>query len=236
MLRIVDGAKKGKLVVLEGLDGSGKSLQFGLLRDYLQQHGVPVITVDFPNYEGSVFGKIVGQYLNGDLGDVYEVSPYVSAFFYAGDRLEAQATIADYLNAGKIVLANRFVGSNMAYQSAKLPVEERQEFIGWLKRLEYEANRQPREDLVLYLNAPVATSQKLVGQKKERSYTNLSHDIHERNRNFLEEVSGQYLELCATEPNWQQLDVTNAAGEMLAPEVIQGKILEILVQKNILSS
>src|SRR5256885_16083914 len=85
---------KGKLVVLEGLDGSGKSVQFGLLHDYLKSQNQPVVTVDFPNYESSFFGRLVGRYLNGEFGDVYEVSPYVSGMLFAGDCLEARPNLA----------------------------------------------------------------------------------------------------------------------------------------------
>ncbi len=228
--------KQGKLVVLEGLDGSGKSVQFGLLRDRLAAMGLPVVTVDFPNYEGSVFGKLVGRYLNGEFGDLYEVSPYVSSLLYAGDRLEARATLAGWLEEGRWVLANRYVGSNMAYHSSKLPAQERPEFIAWLKRLEFEANRLPQPDLVLFLHAPVATTHRMVAQKTARSYTEASHDIHERNQHYLQVVAEQYLWLCEHEPNWQRLDVTDEAGELQAREIIQNRILETLARFNLIET
>ncbi len=224
----------GKLIVLEGLDGSGKSVQYEMLRDRLMTQKLPVVTVDFPNYESSVFGRLVGRYLNGEFGDVYEVSPYVSRFLYAGDRLEAQPTLAAKLQAGHWVLANRYVGSNMAYHSAKLPQPERPAFIAWLKRLEFEANRLPRPDLVLFLHAPVATTHRMVAQKTARSYTTASHDIHERNRHFLEIVAEQYLWLCQNEPNWYRLDVTDTEGELLPREAIQTRILEVLAQRHLI--
>lgn len=227
---------RGKLIVLEGLDGSGKSVQFGLLRDHLQAQGMPVVTVDFPNYEGSVFGRLVGRYLDGEFGDVYEVNPYVSSFLYAGDRLEARPTLAGWLEEGRWILANRYVGSNMAYHSAKLPAAERPEFIAWLKRLEFEANRLPQPDLVLFLHAPVATTHRMVAQKNARSYTNLSHDIHERNQHFLEVVAEQYLWLCEHEPNWQRLDVTDAQGELLSREIIQSQILAVLTGRHLVGA
>ncbi|MBN9386670.1 MAG: thymidylate kinase [Chloroflexi bacterium] len=225
---------KGKLIVLEGLDGSGKSVQFGLLSDYLLKNDYPLMTVDFPDYQGSFFGRLVGRYLNGEFGDVYEVNPYVSSLLYAGDRMESQPKLAGWLAEGRFVLANRFVGSNMAYHSAKLPPEQRSDFIAWLKRLEFEANRLPVPDLVIYLNASAATSHRMVAQKAARVYTGSSHDIHERNQTFLEVVAGQYLWLCETEPGWQRLDVTDEAGNMRPREEIHAQILALLAERKLL--
>lgn len=225
---------KGKLIVLEGLDGSGKSVQFGLLSDYLLKSDYPLMTVDFPDYQGSFFGRLVGRYLNGEFGDVYEVNPYVSSLLYAGDRMESQPKLNGWLAEGRFVLANRFVGSNMAYHSAKLPPEQRPEFIAWLKRLEFEANRLPEPDLVIYLNASAATSHRMVGQKAARVYTGSSHDIHERNQTFLEVVAGQYLWLCENEPGWQRLDVTDEAGNMRPREEIHAQILALLAERKLL--
>jgi dTMP kinase len=225
---------KGKLIVLEGLDGSGKSVQFGLLSEYLLKNGYPLMTVDFPDYQGSFFGRLVGRYLNGEFGDVYEVNPYVSSLLYAGDRMESQPKLSGWLAEGRFVLANRFVGSNMAYHSAKLPPEQRPDFIAWLKRLEFEANRLPEPDLVIYLNASAATSHRMVAQKAARVYTGSSHDIHERNQTFLEVVAGQYLWLCENEPGWQRLDVTDEAGNMRPREEIHAQILVLLAERKLL--
>ncbi len=227
---------QGKLVVLEGLDGSGKSVQFALLRDYLLAQGWPVVTVDFPDYENSVFGRLVGRYLRGEFGDLFEVDTHVSSLLYAGDRLEARPQLASWLAEGRWVLANRYVGSNMAYHAAKLPPGQRQEFIEWLKRLEFQANRLPVPDLVLFLHAPAATAHRMVGQKAARSYINESHDIHERDQPYLKLVSDQYLWLCQHEAAWQRLDVTNAEGELLPREQIQSQIIQLIQQSGLLLS
>ncbi len=226
---------EGKLIVLEGLDGSGKSVQFALLSEYLLGQKLSFMTVDFPDYQGSFFGRLVWRYLDGEFGDVYEVSPYVSSFLYAGDRLESQPKLAGWLAEGRWVLANRYVGSNMAYHSAKLPVEERPGFIAWLKRLEFEANQLPQPDLVLYLNASVATSHRMVGQKDSRVYTGSSHDIHERNQHFLQVVSEQYLWLCQHETNWERLDVCDETGNLRPREQIHAQILDLLTEKGLLA-
>lgn len=226
---------KGKLIVLEGLDGSGKSVQFALLSEYLLKHNFPFMTVDFPDYQGSFFGRLVGRYLNGEFGDVYEVSPYDSSLLYAGDRLASRSKLVENLDEGRWVLANRYVGSNMAYHSAKLPPKERPDFIAWLKRLEFDANLLPAPDLVLYLNAPVATSHRMVGQKETRVYTGSSHDIHERNQTFLEVVAEQYLWLCEHDRGWHRLDVSDEAGNLRPREEIHSQILTLLADKGLLS-
>ena len=226
---------RGKLVVLEGLDGSGKSVQFALLRDYLREKGLPIVTVDFPDYQGSFFGRLVGRYLNGEFGDVYEVNPYVSSLLYAGDRLEALPQLNQWLDEGRWLLANRYTGSNMAYHSAKLPASDRLAFIEWLKRLEFEANRLPQPDLVIYLDASVITSQRMVAQKASRSYTEASHDIHERNQSYLEIVAEQYSWLCEHEPTWQRLGVSDTEGNLLPRETTHGQILDLLTEHDLLN-
>ncbi|MDB5080838.1 MAG: Thymidylate kinase [Chloroflexi bacterium] len=226
---------KGKLIVLEGLDGSGKSVQFALLNEYLREVNFSFMPVDFPDYQGSFFGRLVGRYLDGEFGDVYEVNPYVSSLLYAGDRLESQPKLAGWLAEGRWILANRYVGSNMAYHSSKLAPEERPAFIEWLKRLEFEANRLPQPDLVIYLNASVETSHRMVGQKDARVYTGSSHDIHERNQHFLQVVSEQYLWLCEHEANWQRLDVCDETGNLRPREEIHAQILTLLAAKGLLT-
>src|ERR1700693_5391726 len=129
-------ASRGKLIALEGIDGSGKLTQLDLLARELDARGLATFRISFPRYE-SFFGKLVGSYLNGDFGALDAVDPHFSALLYAGDRLEAKSEIEAALSSGKIVLADRYIGSNMAHQSERVPPEQRDEFIGWLKRLEY---------------------------------------------------------------------------------------------------
>jgi dTMP kinase len=221
--------KNGKFIVLEGLDGSGKSTQYARLCDYLSQAGYDLACVDFPNYEGSFHGQLIGRYLRGEFGDIYQVNPYFSAWLYAGDRLEAKEKLVSWLEAGRILVANRYTGSNVAYHSVKLPSAQRPDFARWLKALEYDTNGIPKEDLVIYLHAPVAIAQQLVDRKAPRSYTTERRDIHERNAHFLEEVDAEYLKLCQSEPNWKLLEVVNpASGELLDPETIHRQLIQLL--------
>src|SRR5579863_1488619 len=143
-------AARGKLIALEGIDGSGKRTQLDLLARKLDARGLATFRISFPRYE-SFHGKLVGRYLNGEFGSLGAVDPHLSALLYAGDRLEAKPEIEAALSAGKIVLADRYIGSNMAHQSARVATEKREEFFSWLKKLEYGIYGLPAEDLVIYL-------------------------------------------------------------------------------------
>src|SRR5215469_10489635 len=127
---------RGKLIALEGIDGSGKRTQLDLLAGALEGRGLPTSLISFPQYE-SFYGKLVGQYLNGEFGALAAVDPHLSALLYAGDRLEAKPEMEAALAAGKFLLADRYVGSNLAHQCARVRAESREEFLDWLRRLEY---------------------------------------------------------------------------------------------------
>ena len=139
-------ATRGKFIALEGIDGSGKRTQIDLLASGLNARGLATFRIGFPRYE-SFFGKLVGRYLNGEFGALDAVDPHLSALLYAGDRLEAKLEIEAALSDGKIVLADRYIGSNMAHQSERVSPEKREEFLAWLKHLEYGLYRLPVEDL-----------------------------------------------------------------------------------------
>jgi thymidylate kinase len=132
--------------------------------------GIAFIQIGFPNYEG-FFGKLVARFLNGEFGPLPAVDPHFSALLYAGDRLESKSAIESALASGAVVLADRYVGSNLAHQGARVPPEKREAFLKWLTRLEYEIYALPPEDLVIYLRLPVAEAHRLVGQKGARDYS-----------------------------------------------------------------
>src|ERR1700674_2450660 len=226
-------ATRGKLIALEGIDGSGKRTQLDLLARALDARGLATFRISFPRYE-SFSGELVGHYLNGDFGPLSAVDPHLSAVLYAGDRLEAKPEIEAALSAGKIVLADRYIGSNMAHQSARVPPEQREEFFAWLKRLEYGLYALPVEDLVVYLRVPVAEAHRLVGLKSARAYTSLKRDIQEADIKHLEQTAIIYDRL-ATEASWVRIDCTNAASGVLhSPEEIHRAVLQA-VETRILS-
>jgi dTMP kinase len=224
---------RGKLIALEGIDGSGKGTQLDLLAGALEQRGHAVLRISFPRY-ASFFGKLAAGFLNGEFGPAGQVDPRLSSLVYAGDRWEAKPEIESALASGKIVLADRYVASNLAHQSERVPAGKRDEFIGWLKHLEYGLYGLPVEDLVIYLRVPVAEAQRLVGLKSARSYTTMQHDILEADIAHLEQTAMTY-ERLADAPNWARIDCTDAAsGELLAPERIHQAVLAA-VESRVLS-
>jgi dTMP kinase len=226
---------RGKLIALEGIDGSGKRTQLDLLAQELDARGLATLRISFPRYESS-FGKLVARYLNGEFGSIATVDPHLSALLYAGDRLEAKSELESALAAGKIVLADRYIGSNLAHQSERVPPEQRDDFLKWLKRLEYGLYGLPVEDLVVYLRVPAAEAHRLIGTKPARTYTALRRDIQEADVSHLAQTSLIYDRL-ATEPNWLRIDCTDtASGVLYPPEKIHRAVLEAVESRVILHS
>ncbi len=215
---------RGRFIVLEGIDGSGKRTQIDALALALARRGVAFSQISFPNYSG-FFGKLVAQYLNGAFGPLGAVDPHFSALLYAGDRLEAKPQIEAALAAGKTLLADRYIGSNLAHQGARVPRREREAFLAWLKQLEYGVYALPAEDLVIYLRVPVAQAHGLISQKAARDYTNMRHDLQEADVAHLEAAAEVYDEL-ARQPHWLRIDCFDtAAGALRAPAEIHEEIL-----------
>src|SRR5450432_3791682 len=160
----------GKLIAIEGIDGSGKRTQVELLKNALAARGQQTYVTGFPQYD-SWFGKMVGQFLNGELGSLESVDPHFTALLYAGDRFEAKSSIEAALHEGKIVLIDRYIGSNLAHQTARVAPDKREDFRRWICHLEYEIYNLPREDRTIYLRVPPGEAQKLVNLKAERTYT-----------------------------------------------------------------
>jgi dTMP kinase len=215
---------RGKFIVLEGIDGSGKRTQLERLARTFTERGIAFSQITFPNYSG-FFGKLVARFLNGDFGPLASVDPHFSALLYAGDRLESKPAMESILDSGKNLLADRYVGSNLAHQGARVPREMRAGFLQWLKRLEYEIYALPAEDLVIYLRLPVAEAHRLVEQKGPRDYTDKKCDLQEADLGHLESAAQVYDEL-ARQQNWVQIECFDASSCTLRPpEAIHREIL-----------
>jgi len=214
----------GKLIAIEGIDGSGKRTQVELLKGALNACGHQTFVTGFPIYD-SWFGGMVGKFLDGGFGPLERVDPHFTALLYAGDRFEAKEQIVEALAAGKIVLADRYIGSNMAHQTARVAAPERAEFVKWIEHLEYQIYGLPRESAVIYLRVPPAEAQKLVALKSSRGYTALTHDLLEGNLRHLEDAASMYDEL-ARRKNWIRVECFDARAQaMRAPEEIATEIL-----------
>jgi len=206
----------GKLIAIEGIDGSGKRTQVGLLEKALTAGGHSVYSTGFPQYD-SWFGKMVGQFLNGDFGALESVDPHFSALLYAGDRFEAKFRLETALNQGKAVLVDRYIGSNLAHQTARVRAEDRPAFIDWIEHLEYNIYNLPREALVLYLRVPPRQAQELVARKSARSYTKNKQDILEASLRHLEDAAAMYDEL-SRRPNWATIPCFDETRGAMRPQ------------------
>lgn len=216
----------GKLIAFEGIDGSGKRTQMDLLHDLLAagSGGHSVYSTGFPQYD-SWFGKLVGQFLNGDYGPLDALDPHLTALLYAGDRFEAKPKLEAALNNGQIVLVDRYIGSNLAHQSARVPADRQPEFRRWIEHLEYVIYGLPREDRIVYLRVPPREAQALVAKKSERAYTSAKQDILEASLRHLEIAASIYDQL-AREAPWVTVECFDASCRaMRAPKDIAQEVL-----------
>ena len=171
------------LIVIEGLDGSGKGTQSAMLEDYAQKHG-GALKITFPDYE-SPSSALVKMYLAGDFGkEAGAVNAYAASCFYAVDRFASfQTKWKEAYLSGTTIIADRYVTANLVYQLSKLPENEWDDFIHWLEDFEYGKLGLPRPDKVLYLDVPPEVSQELL--QKRYSGDLSKKDIHEKDLAFL---------------------------------------------------
>lgn len=211
---------RGVFLVIEGTDGSGKGTQFDLLGKRLAEAGHQVVVFDFPQYD-QPSSYFVREYLNGNYGSADQVGPYTGSLFYALDRYSASRAIEQALASGKIVISNRFTGSNMAHQGTKfISSEERRGYFIWLDNLEFEMLKIPRPDRSLVLRVPAETAQNLVDQKDVRSYTDKKRDIHEADIEHLKKSVQVYDDLCSLFPkDFMRIDCVRSGKLMSIPQV-----------------
>jgi dTMP kinase len=215
---------RGTLIAIEGIDGSGKHTQVELLEKTLTSRGYSVYSTGFPKYD-SWFGKMVGKFLNGELGPLDTVDPHFSALLYAGDRFEAKSALQSALDAGRVVLADRYIASNLAHQVARVPAESRSEFMTWIEHLEYGIYGLPPENLVLYLRVPPRHAQELVTRKSARAYTSAKQDILESSLRHLEDAAEMY-DLLSHRPAWATIQCfDDTRNEMRPLEEIAADVL-----------
>lgn len=215
-------------IVLEGLDGAGKSTQIKMLSEMIASRGIETEYVHFPRFDAPIYGDLIARFLRGELGSLEQVNPYIVALLYAGDRADMAAQIRDWLAAGKVVIADRYVYSNIGYQCAKIDdATERKRLKDWILHLEYEYNRIPRPDISLFLDVPFAfTVKKLtdVREGDDRDYLKGGADIHESSLSLQEGVRRVYLDAATEENDITVIDCGDDNGAMASPESIFNKI------------
>jgi len=222
---------RGKLIVIDGTDGSGKGTQTEKLVERLKAEGHSVFMLDFPQY-GERSAVMVEDYLNGKFGTAEEVGPYRASIFYACDRFAAAAEAKKRIENGEICICNRYVSANMGHQAGKIDSdEEKDKFLDWLKDLEFRIFGIPEPDCQILLYANPEVAQKLVDKKGARDYVGgEKRDIHEADINHLKNASSAFL-YCAKKFDWAVVECT-PGDEMRSIEDIHEEIYS-LVKKEI---
>jgi dTMP kinase len=227
-----------KLFVIEGVDGSGKSTQIKLLKEYFSKKGYNCEYLHFPRTEAPYFGELIARFLRGEFGSLNEVDPYLVAMLYAGDRKDAAEDIRNWLNNKSMVLLDRYTYSNIAYQCAKFESQTAQDrLMKWILTLEFDHFAIPRPDLNIFLDVPFTfTEHKLSNTRTgdDRSYLNGNRDIHEENMSFQKKVRGIYLKVSRLDDRMAVINCSNKKGEMLTPEEIFLQILKLIDKRKII--
>lgn len=226
---------RGKFFVFEGIDGSGKSTQAGLLTESLRRRGYKVEKTDFPQY-GKKSAGLVEEYLNGKYGSAEEVGPYRASIFYACDRYDASFQIKKWLKEGRIIISDRYVASNIGHQGGKIKnKQERLKYFKWLYNLEYEIFKIPKPNFTFILKTSPEFSLKLAHKitekekkRKRRSYLgSKKRDIHEKDRKHLAGALGSYLHAAKEFPKEFKVVECIERRKLLSPETIHQKVLKI---------
>lgn len=274
---------KGKLIVITGIDGSGKTVQTNLLAKRLEEEGYNVEQIDFPQYGKTFFADMIARYLRGDfnqknqesensntqlrhsgrdacatkqtefvhatqssISNPQSINPYFTSLLYAGDRWECVAKIRQWLEEGKIIIANRYACCNMAYQGAKIDnIKEKKRFFDWLNTLEYKVYKIPEPDVIIFLQNEVEIALDLISKRSPKEYhypesglnkglpskDNRHRDIHEEDIEYLKMVQKTYLELALNENGWKKIECVRE-GKLLDKNEVAGKVWDAI--KNLL--
>lgn len=226
--------KKGKLIVIDGIDGSGKATQVRLLSERLSKEKIKHKTIDFPRYYDNFFGRMIGNYLSGVYGDFIKVDPRLASVLYAADRFEASKNIRNWLEDGYTVIADRYVSANQIHQGGKIKEKKaRQEFLKWLDEMEYGVFQIPKPDAVVYLDVPFEISSAWLKRKvtqRKKKYLRGRRDVAEDNLQHLKASRESALALGKTNKNWIKIECCKGM-ICLSPEGVQEQVYKALNKK-----
>jgi dTMP kinase len=199
---------KGKFIVIEGIDGSGKGTQTELLVNRLKKEGIDLVTDDYPHYDTGFWGKQVGRLLTGEFGELFTISPYLAVLPYMLDEADgSKKIIGPALEKGKIVVSNRYFTSNV-HQIAKQPEDEREKYTDWLWEAGYHQMGIIKPDLVLVMSVAPEICRENILKKAKRNYTGQeAMDQAESNFNHQMETAKEYTKMAEKEPDrWIIID------------------------------
>lgn len=211
------------IIVIEGIDGSGKTTQTKILMSNLKKFGFKTETLSFPQYK-QFFGRSVKQFLKGDFGDIKQVDPRLAGILYALDRWQTKEKLRKWIKDKKIIILNRYTTSNLIHQTIKLPAPKRDQYIKWVEKMEYGILNLPKPDMVIYLYLPYKLSYALINKRGKEK------DIHESNLRHLKQAAQHGLKLAEKKKNWYIVQCNNG-NKILSKQEISQKILTIVKKK-----
>ncbi|MDA3865853.1 MAG: dTMP kinase [Salinivirgaceae bacterium] len=226
-----------KFIVLEGLDGSGKSTQITKLKNYFDEHGIGYKYLHFPQTHTPYFGEMISRFLRGEFGKIDQVDPYLVAMLYAGDRFDSAANIREWLDIGSIVLVDRYVMSNIAFQTAKLKdIEAKKRLREWIFKFEYTYYQLPRPGLSMFLDVPISFVKQNIENDRggdDRAYLQGKEDIHEASIDFQQCVRNEYLEAIKLDQSFKNVNCIEN-NTMKSPDAVFSEIISLLKEHKVL--
>jgi dTMP kinase len=221
-----------KFVVFEGLDGSGKSTQIRMLMEYLGRKEISCMVVHFPRTKETIIGEMIAKFLRGEFGDIKNTNPYMVALMYAQDRHDAKQLLIDSKNRHQLLIVDRYVYSNVAFQCAKIIGQDSKEALrNWILELEYGYYFLPKPDLSFYLKPPYEFIQNNLTTRRietNREYLKDHIDIHENDLQFQKEVECEYLKLVNIDSNFKIINYYDGH-TFLSPMDINKVIIQSII-------
>lgn len=215
---------KGKIITIEGLDGAGKSTQINLLRERLSTLRIPHRFIHFPMLNQGVYGTLVAEFLRGEYGKIEEVHPKLVALLFAQDRNEHKAKLQKWLEAGYVVILDRYVKSNIAFQCAKVKDETQKTALkNWILKFEFQYNALPKPQISFFLDLPIDIIEKSLKTTRsgaDRAYLKGQVDIHEASLSFQKNVLLEYQKLLEETSDFYRIPCTDPAMNWHSPEEI----------------
>jgi dTMP kinase len=219
----------GKIITIEGLDGAGKSTQINLLVNKLKSLRIKHKFIHFPMLNKGVYGNLIGEYLRGEFGSIKDVHPKLVALLFAEDRKEHKDQLLQWLDDGYLIIMDRYVNSNIAFQCAKTnDISEKENLKKWILDFEFKVNKLPSPNLSFFLHVPFnIIKESLLTPRNgvDRAYLNGKIDIHEDSLDLQKKVYHEYLDLIKEQPNFFEIECFSKKSNWLTPEEIHESIL-----------
>lgn len=223
--------KKGKLIVLDGTDGSGKATQTRLLVSRLKKNKISVRTLDFPQYYNNFFGKFIGECQAGKHGDFLNIDPKIASVLYAADRFESKKKIDDWLRKGYVVILDRYTSSAQMHQGGKITnIKKRKEFFKWLEEMEFGVFGIPKPDAIIYLDLSIDIVWSLLSEKTAKSkkqYVDGGVDMVEKDKKYLLNAQKSALKIIEDNNKWYKIECAPKK-KMKSREEIHNMVFDVV--------